>query len=97
MNIKIFFLFLASIKIFQAHSQPFSSEKKFEIMQLTHDNSGHTIHNTQCFSPDDQWIVYDTRNNDTMISSTGNISMVNTRSGEIRDLYHTKHQTKYGP
>ena len=66
-------------------------------MQLTHDNSGHTIHNTQCFSQDDQWIVYDTRNNDTMIASTGSISMVNTQTGEIRELYHTKHQTLYGP
>ena len=66
-------------------------------MQLTFDNGGHTIHNTECFSPDDQWIVYDTRNNDTMIASTGNISMVNTQTREIRELYHTKHQTEYGP
>jgi len=66
-------------------------------MQLTHGNNGHTIHNTECFSPDDQWIVYDTRNNDTLIGSTGNISMVNTHTGEIRELYHTKHQTIYGP
>ena len=66
-------------------------------MQLTHGNSGHTIHNTECFSPDDQWIVYDTRNNDTLIGSTGNISMVNTDTREIRELYHTKHQTIYGP
>ncbi|HET7117000.1 MAG TPA: hypothetical protein VFI29_10945 [Hanamia sp.] len=48
------------------------------------------------FSPDDQWIVYDTRNNDTMIASTGNISMVNTQTGETRELYHTKHQTLCG-
>lgn len=66
-------------------------------MQLTHDKGGHTIHNTQCFSPDDQWIVYDTRNNDTLIASTGNILMVNTHTGEIRELYHTKSQTIYGP
>ena len=66
-------------------------------MQLTHDSVGHSIHNTECFSPDDQWIVYDTRNDDTMIASTGNISMVNTQTGEIRELYHTKHQTLYGP
>lgn len=66
-------------------------------MQLTHGNGGHTIHNTECFSPDDQWIVYDTRNNDTLIGSTGNISMVNTHTDEIRELYHTKRQTLYGP
>lgn len=68
-----------------------------KVIQLTHDNSGHTIHNTQCFSHDDEWIVYDTRNDDTKIAGTGNISMVNTQTGEIRELYHTKHQTVYGP
>ncbi len=66
-------------------------------MQVTHENSGHTIHNTQCFSHDDEWIVYDTRNNDAMIAGTGTISMVNTQTGEIRELYHTEHQTLYGP
>ena len=98
MNIKFCLMFFVCSTILQAYSQsPFLSEKKFTVMQLTHDNGGHTIHNTECFSPDDQWIVYDTRNNDTMIASTGNISMVNTQTGEIRELYHTKHQTLYGP
>jgi hypothetical protein len=63
---------------------------QFKIMQLTHDNSGHTIHNTQCFSQDDEWIVYDTRNNDAMIASTENISMVKYANGEIRELYQYK-------
>lgn len=31
-----------------------------------------------------------------MLASTGNISMVNTQTGEIRELYHTEHQTLYG-
>src|SRR6478735_11965544 len=78
-------------------SFPVLANDQFKMMQLTHENSGHTIHNTQCFSQDDEWIVYDTRNNDTMIASTGNISMVNTQTGEIRELYHTEHQTLYGP
>ncbi len=98
MNIKFCLLFFAFNTILQGYSQPvILSEKKFKTMQLTYDNGGHTIHNTECFSPDDQWVVYDTRNNDTMIASTGNISMVNTQTGEIRELYHTRHQTMYGP
>ncbi|MEO8719750.1 MAG: DUF3748 domain-containing protein, partial [Ginsengibacter sp.] len=32
-----------------------------------------------------------------MIASTQNISMVNTQTGEIREVYHTNHQTFYGP
>ena len=91
-------IFLFCIATLQGRSQSFvSSSTQMKIIQLTSDNSGHTIHNTQCFSPDDQWIVFDTRNNDTLIRSTGNISMVNTRTGEITELYHTRHQTEYGP
>lgn len=95
---KFCLIFLFCIAILPGHSQSFiSSSAQMKIIQLTSDNSGHTIHNTQCFSPDDQWIVFDTRNNDANISSTGNISMVNTHTGEIRELYHTTHQTTYGP
>ncbi len=71
--------------------------KQFKSMQLTHGNGGHTIHNTQCFSPDDKWIVYDTRNADSMIGSTGSIAMVNTKTGETPELYHTENQTDFGP
>ena len=71
--------------------------KQFKPMQLTHGNIGHTLHNTQCFSPNDEWIVYDTRNADSMIGSTGGIAMVNTKTGETRDLYNTAHQTTDGP
>lgn len=72
-------------------------EMNFTERQLTTDASGHTIHQIQCFSPDDQWIVYDTRNDDGKIGSTGTIAMVNVESGEIRTLYHTRNQTEYGP
>src|SRR6185503_4209615 len=74
--------------ILPGFSQPFSpNHGQFKIMQLTFDTSGHTIHNTQCFSPDDNWIIFDTRNNDTMIAGTGNVAMVNTQTSEIRELY----------
>lgn len=95
---KICLLFAGCLSVLSGFSQSsFLTRDQFKIMQITHDNGGHTIHNTESFSPDDQWIVYDTRNNDTMIASTGSISMVNTQTGEIRELYHTKHQTIYGP
>ena len=95
---KLCLLLTICIWVLPGFSQPFSSNHgQFKIMQLTFDTSGHTIHNTQCFSPDDNWIVFDSRNNDTMIAGTGNIAMVNTQTGEIRKLYDTKHQTLYGP
>lgn len=74
-----------------------SIDMNFTERQLTTDASGHTIHQIQCFSHDDQWIVYDTRNDDGKIGSTESIAMVNVGTGEIKDLYHTQNQTEYGP
>lgn len=78
-----------------------SNDKESDMIyterQLTTDASGHTIHQIQCFSPDDRWIVYDTRNDDGKIGGTKSIAMVNVETGEIRDLYHTQNQTEYGP
>ncbi|MBO9659703.1 MAG: DUF3748 domain-containing protein [Chitinophagaceae bacterium] len=70
---------------------------KFEEIQITHDPNGHCLNSTQCFSPDDQWIVYDGRNDDAQIGSSAIIAMVNTSTGEIRELYKTTDQTEYGP
>jgi len=70
---------------------------KFKETQLTRKPHGHTIHYTSVFSKDDNWIVYDTRNNDTMIVSTGSIEMVNVKTGEVKVLYNTENQTEYGP
>ena len=66
-------------------------------MQITYNDGGHTIYNTQCFSFDDQWIVYDARNDDSLIMSTGNLLMINTHTFEILELYHTQNQTPSGP
>lgn len=51
----------------------------FKEIQLTFDEFGHTIHNiTMYFHPTDQWVVYDVRNQDSQISSTGScIRIVN--------------------
>ena len=65
--------------------------------QLTHDAWGHTLNSTQVFSPDDQWIVYDTRNLDTELGKTCCIRMLNAQTGEDRLLYQTENQTDYGP
>ncbi len=69
----------------------------FTEQQLTSGQSGHTINPSEIFSPDDQWIVFDSRNEDTGIKSTGSIAMVNTKTGETKLLYQTKNQTEYGP
>lgn len=66
-------------------------------IQLTSGTYGHTLNAAQVFSPDGEWIVYDTRNDDTHISRTEGIEKVSVNSGEIVRLYTTKNQSEYGP
>lgn len=72
-------------------------QMNFSETQLTSAVQGHTIHNTQVFSKDGRWVVYDTRNDDNKIGSTGSIEIVNTETGEVRVLYQTTNQTGAGP
>lgn len=74
-----------------------SSSMLYKEVQLTADQSGHVIHNTQVFSPNDEWIVFDSRNNENAIGSTSTVGMVNVKTKEIKYLYKTNNQTEYGP
>jgi dipeptidyl aminopeptidase/acylaminoacyl peptidase len=65
--------------------------------QLTTESKGHYIHTGDAFSPDDTWLVYDTRNDDTHIGLTGSIEMVNIDTKETLELYNTENQTEFGP
>ncbi len=71
--------------------------KSYKDIQLTHDASGHCVNTTQVFSPDDDWIVYDSRNVDSGIMGAGEVAMVHTQTGEIRTLYQAPNQTAFGP
>ena len=69
----------------------------YQEIQLTNDPAGHCINSTQCWSPDDQWIVFDSRNTDAGIISAGKIAAVKVSDKEIKILYTTKGQTNFGP
>lgn len=73
------------------------NKHKLNPVQLTFNQQGHCINTTQCFSPDGQWIVFDSRNHDTLLASSGEIKMVNVLTKEQRLLYKTGSQTEYGP
>ncbi|MFM7458950.1 MAG: DUF3748 domain-containing protein [bacterium] len=66
-------------------------------IQLTNGKHGHTLNATQIFSPDGNWLVFDTRNDDTHISRTGSICKLNIATKEVIELYKTKNQSIYGP
>jgi len=73
-----------------------------KVVQLTFEPRSHSLDNNDNFSPDDQWLVYDTRTplpvpSVTEIGANSNIEKVNVKTGEIVVLYETENQTEYGP
>lgn len=68
-----------------------------DAVQLTDHPYGHMINSAQVFSPSDQWVAYDTRNDQTHISQTCCVEKVNVATGEVVKLYHAPNQTAYGP
>jgi hypothetical protein len=76
--------------------------RKMEERQLTFEPRNHCLDNNDNFSPNDQWLVYDTRvplpvPSVTEIGANSNIEKVNVTTGEIVVLYETENQTEHGP
>jgi hypothetical protein len=90
-------MILAALPVVWAACTTQSKMKSYQEVQLTSDPSGHCINSTEVFSPDDKWIVYDSRLVDSGIGAAGEVAMVNTETGEIRSLYKTENQTDFGP
>lgn len=66
-------------------------------VQLTNGQMGHTLNSTQCISANDEWVVFDTRNEDTKIGTTSTIGILNLHTGEIKTVYQNPATTIYGP
>ena len=71
-------------------------------IQLTFEPRNHYLDNNDNFSPDDRWLVYDTRHEvagppAAEVGANSNIEKVNVETGEIRVVYETENQTPYGP
>ena len=67
-------------------------------MQLTFDiNKNHDLDNNDNFSPDDMWLVYDTRTQEGGIGGCRTIEKVNVKTGEIVVLYKSQNSGEYGP
>lgn len=66
--------------------------------QLTHDLSyHHDLDNNDNFSPDNQWLVYDTRTDDGGIAASSKIEKVNVQTGKKVVLYTLPHNQSWGP
>ena len=91
-------LFLAlGVILFSCHSQ--SGQSLWNVRQLTFDtNKNHDLDNNLNFSPDDQWLCYDTRPYNGGIADGRTIEKVNVRTGQEVVLYRVKGFVKHkGP
>lgn len=75
---------------------PGTSVYRKEI-QLTNEPKGHMLNESQCFSKDDSWIVYDGRDLETPIPENTEIAMVHTQTRKVRLLYKTPTASVHGP
>lgn len=66
-------------------------------IQITHSPYNHDLDKNDNFSPDDKWLVYDTRANQDGIGANSKIEKVNIESGKKVILYDVKKSNKYGP
>lgn len=65
--------------------------------QLTRGPGGRILSNTGVWSPDGQWIVYDTRPDQAGSDFAGEtIEMVNVSTGEIKELYRSRNGAHCG-
>jgi hypothetical protein len=65
--------------------------------QLTFDTNNHSLDNNDNFSPDGQWLVYDTRKKDGGIRMGQTIEKVNINSKQIVIVYRSPNAGETGP
>jgi len=87
-SIILIFLLLTSCKTMRFFSE----------IQLTNDLTyHHDLDNNDNFSPDNQWLAYDTRTDDGGIAASAKIEKVNVRTGEKKVVYEIKNNQIFGP
>ena len=92
--VNIIWLFALPLLAIQACNK----EKFAEEIRITHDLTyNHDLDNNDNFSPDDLWLVYDTRTEEGGIGACSRIEKVNIKTGEKVILYKLKQNQSYGP
>ncbi|WP_057935684.1 DUF3748 domain-containing protein [Algoriphagus resistens] len=68
-----------------------------EEIQLTHLPQGHFLNQRQAFSPDNEYLVFDNRNDDSQIGENGSIQLVHIASKQVETVYEIPNQSFFGP
>ncbi len=65
--------------------------------QLTHAPRNHELDNNENFSPDDAWLVFDLRDDETAIAGNAVIARARIATGETVELYREARAQPWGP
>ena len=95
MRYKYNFYFLSILCVFILVS---CSEKGGQEIQLTMNlEKNFDLDNSDNFTPDDKWLVYDTRTDDGGIGGCRTIEKINIETGQSEIIYESKNTTRFGP
>ena len=76
----------------------FSCSQKSKEIKISNDvTKNFDLDGRHNFSPDDQWLVYDTRPKEGGIAACRTIEKINIKTGEVKILYRIKNSHIYGP
>ena len=92
-NLNFWLVFL----ILLMHTSPSFSQDFWHIRQLSNKLHNHEMDNNHNFSPDDHWIVYDTRPEPGGIGINDRIEKINVATGKTKVIYQVKDPNKFGP
>jgi hypothetical protein len=79
------------------HTNGLFSQDFWHIRQVSNKLQDHEMDNNHNFSPDDQWIVYDTRPKPGGIGINDRIEKISSVTGKIKVIYQVTDPNKYGP
>ncbi|SHM99965.1 Protein of unknown function [Cyclobacterium lianum] len=93
LSLKYYFSFFLAASLFGS----VLSQDLWHLRQLTHASQNHELDHNQNFSPDDEWIAYDTRPHPSGIGQNGRIEKVHVASGRTRLVYQAPDSSAHGP
>lgn len=93
----LYFLGVALALAACGSSKTHETNMNLKEYQLTSDAKGHYLNQRQAFSPDDQWLVYDNRNDGSLIGLNPSVEMVNIAHGEVKLVYRAPNANAFGP
>jgi ankyrin repeat protein len=65
--------------------------------QVSFGSQSHFLNHRQAFSPDDQYLAFDGRREDSKMGENDLIGLIHISSGEVVELYRVPNQQAYGP